>query len=181
MDGNLPSRCRSCISCRHCRSRASAQAFRRHRMRRDRPIAIAGGGLAGLGVAHALAAFGFRAEVFEAASALGEIGAAVNTSPNATKTLQAIGLGDKVAAVANLSPGIFTRNMQTGEAIEYNNRLSQPNRYGAPHYTFHRADLLTVLAESLDPATIHLGHRLAGIEERGDAVRLLFEHGAVAD
>ena len=137
-------------------------------MRRDRPIAIAGGGLAGLGVAHALAAFGFRAEVFEAASALGEIGAAVNTSPNATKALQAIGLGEKIAAVANLSPDIFTRNMQTGEALEFNDRRKLPLRYGAPHYTFHRADLLDALAGSLDPASIHLGHRLASIEERGD-------------
>ena len=147
-------------------------------MRRDRPIAIAGGGLAGLGVAHALKAFGFRAEVFEAASALGEIGAAVNTSPNATKALQAIGLGEKIAAVANLSPGIFTRNMHTGEALEFNDRRKLPLRYGAPHYTFHRADLLDALASSLDPASIHLGHRLASIEERGASVILSFANGA---
>ena len=91
-------------------------------MERNCPIAIVGGGLAGLGAAHALKAFGFQAEVFEAAPALGEIGAAVNTSPNATKALQAIGLGEKIAAVANLSPGIFTRNMQTGEPLEFNDR-----------------------------------------------------------
>ena len=147
-------------------------------MRQDRPIAIVGGGLGGLAAAHAFNAFGLRAEVFEAAPALGEIGAAVNTSPNATKALQAIGLGEKIAAVANVSPDIFTRNMQTGEPLEFNDRRKEPLRYGAPHYTFHRADLIEALASSLDSASIHLGHRLAAIEERGASVVLTFANGA---
>ncbi len=95
-------------------------------------IAIVGGGLAGLAAAHALAAVGLGAEVYETAPALGEIGAAVNTSPNATKALQAIGLGEKIAAVANLSPGIYTRIMQTGEFLDYNDRRKEPLRWGAP-------------------------------------------------
>ena len=115
-------------------------------------IAIVGGGLAGLAVAHALKTFGMKAEVFEAAPALGEIGAAVNVSPQAVKALQAIGVGDKVAAVANSSPGIYTRNMQTGEFLELNDRLKVAARYGAPYYTFHRADLLDALAGGLDHA-----------------------------
>jgi len=47
-----------------------------------------------------------KAKVFEAAAALGEIGAAVNVSPQAVKALQAIGVGDKVAAGGDTSPGI---------------------------------------------------------------------------
>ena len=35
-------------------------------------------------------------------------------------------------------------------------------RYGAPYYTFHRADLLDALASGLDRSAIHLGHRLTG-------------------
>ena len=85
-------------------------------------VAIVGGGLAGLAAAHALKTFGMEAEVFEAAAALGEIGAAVNVSPQAFKALQAINLGGKVAAVATASPGIYTRNMQTGEFLEFNDR-----------------------------------------------------------
>ena len=86
-------------------------------------IAIVGGGLAGLAAANALKTFGMKAEVFETAPALGEIGAAVNASPQAVKALQAIGVGDKVAAVGTTSPGIYTRNMQTGEFLEFNDRL----------------------------------------------------------
>ena len=66
-------------------------------------IAIVGGGLAGIAAAHALKAVGITAEVFETAPALGEIGAAVNVSPQAVKALQAIGVGDNVAAVGYTS------------------------------------------------------------------------------
>jgi salicylate hydroxylase len=140
-------------------------------------IAIVGGGLAGLAAAQALKTFGTKAEVFETAPALGEIGAAVNVSPQAVKALQAIGVGDKVAAVANSSPGIYTRNMQTGEFLELNDRHKAAAHYGAPYYTFHRADLLDALANGLDHSAIHLGHRLTGIEERSDRILLAFANG----
>jgi 2-polyprenyl-6-methoxyphenol hydroxylase-like FAD-dependent oxidoreductase len=145
------------------------------------PIAIVGGGLAGLAAAHALATFGIKAQVFEAAASLGEIGAAVNTSPNANKALIAIGVGEKIAAVANSSPGIYTRNMQTGEFLEFRDRRKTSARYHAPYYTFHRADLLDALASGLDPVSFHLGHRLARIEETGTSVALTFANGITVD
>src|ERR1700676_1265246 len=125
-------------------------------MAQNFPIIIVGGGLAGLAAAHALATFGLKAEVYEAASELGEIGAAVNVSPNATKALEATGVGDKIAAVGNSSPGIYTRNMQTGEFLEFRDRRKTAARYGAPYYTFHRADLLDAVASGLDHRLIHL-------------------------
>ena len=118
-------------------------------------IAIVGGGLAGLAAANALKTFGIKAEVFEQAPALGEIGAAVNSSPQAVKALRAIGVGDQVAAVAHRSLGIYTRNMQTGEFLEFNDRFKAAERYGAPYYSFHRADLLDALASTLDHGAIH--------------------------
>lgn len=141
-------------------------------------MAIVGGGLAGLAAANALRTFGIAAEVFEAAPGLGEIGAAVNTSPQAVKALKAIGVGDKIAAVGHRSPGIYTRNMQTGEFLEFNDRFKLAERYGAPYYSFHRADLLDVLASGLDRSAIHLAHRLAAVEEGTERVGLAFDNGA---
>lgn len=141
-------------------------------------IAVVGGGLAGLAAAQALKTFGMQAEVFEAAPTVGEIGAAINVSPQGVKALRAIGVGDQVDAVADALPGIYTRNMQTGEFLEMNDRREIAARYGAPYYTFHRADLLDAVASGLDPATIHLGHRLTGLEERADRVVLAFANGA---
>jgi salicylate hydroxylase len=141
-------------------------------------IAIVGGGLAGLAAANALKSFGIAAEVFEAAPKLGEIGAAVNTSPQAVKALQAIGVGDKIAAVGYCSPGIYTRNMQTGEFLEFNDRFELAQRYGAAYYSFHRADLLDALASGLDRSAIHLAHRLAAVEEGSERIGLVFDNGA---
>jgi salicylate hydroxylase len=141
-------------------------------------IAIVGGGLAGLATAQALRSFNIEAEVFEAAPALGEIGAAVNTSPQAVKALRAIGVGDGIAAVGHQAPGIYTRNMLTGEFLEFNDRFKLAERYGAPYYSFHRADLLNALASGLEPAAIHLAHRLTGIEEREERITLNFANGA---
>jgi salicylate hydroxylase len=140
-------------------------------------IAIVGGGLAGLAAANALRSFGMEPDVFEAAPALGEIGAAVNASPQAVKALRAIGVGDQVAAVGYASPGIYTRNMQTGEFLEFNDRKKAAARYGAPYYSFHRADLLDALASGLAHGAVHLGHRLTGLEERGDRTILAFANG----
>src|SRR5580692_1618400 len=141
-------------------------------------IAIVGGGLAGLAAANALRSQGMAPDVFEAAPALGEIGAAVNASPQGVKALQAIGLGESIAAVGYASPGMYTRNMLTGEFLEFNDRKKAAARYGAPYYSFHRADLLDTLARPLDTSAIHLGHRLTALEERGEHTLLTFENGA---
>ncbi len=141
-------------------------------------IAIVGGGLAGVATANALKTFGIKAQLYEAAPALGEIGAAVNVSPQAVKALRAIGRGEQVAAVGYSSPGIYTRNMLTGEFLEFNDRFKTGAQYGAPYYTFHRADLLDALASGLDQGDIHLGHRLTGIEEKHDSTILSFDNGA---
>jgi salicylate hydroxylase len=150
-------------------------------MKQQQRIAIIGGGLAGLATAHALNSFGIKADVYETAPELGEIGAAVNTSPNANKALIAIGVGEDIAKVANSSPGHYTRNMRTGEFLEFRDRREVSKKYSAPYYTFHRADLLDALAKSLDRSKVHLGHRLTGLEENGDTTTLIFANGVKAE
>jgi salicylate hydroxylase len=147
-------------------------------MSRSPSIAIVGAGLAGLAAANALAVFGFEADVFEQASSLGEIGAGINISPQGVKALRASGLGDKPAAAANISQGIFTRDMHTGVELEYRDTRKAADRYGAPFLTFHRADLMNVLAGGIDPERIRFGHRLTAIEERTSDIELTFANGA---
>ena len=145
-------------------------------------IAIVGGGLAGLAAAAALAKVGFAAEIFEAAPHLGEIGAGVNISPQAIRVLRAIGLGEAVAAAANVAPGVLTRDMHSGAALDYRDHANMETRFGAPLCTFHRADLLEALARGVDRGRIHLGHRLVALEEGAGGVELRFansvKHGA---
>ena len=141
-------------------------------------IAIIGGGLAGLAAANALKMRGIAADVFEAAPELGEIGASVNCSPQAVKALRALGVGAQIDAIGHRSPGPYTRNMISGEFLEYTNRFELAERYGAPYYCFHRADLIDALADPLDRSHIHLGHRLKSVDVKADHVALHFENGA---
>jgi salicylate hydroxylase len=141
-------------------------------------IAIIGGGLAGLATATALAKLGFVAEIFESAPSLGEIGAGINVSPQAIRVLRALGLGDRIAAVANVAPGVLTRDMHSGAPLDYRDQAAVTARFGAPLCTFHRADLLDALASGVDRGRLHLGHRLVGFEQKGANVELSFGNGA---
>jgi salicylate hydroxylase len=141
-------------------------------------IAIVGGGLAGLATAVALSHFDIEANVFESAPGLGEIGAGINVSPQAIRALRAIGLGDKISAIANVAPGVLTRDMHTGAELDYRDQIAVAARFGAPLCTFHRADLLDVLASGVDRSRLHLNHRVVEITERPSDVELRFTSGA---
>ncbi len=142
-----------------------------------RNIAIVGGGLAGLAAANALASFGFAVDVYERASSFAEIGAGINISPQAVKALRAIGVGEKVAAVANVHPDTVTFDMHTGAVLDVRDAKQQEARYGAPHLTFHRADLMSALVSGLDPARLHLNSRVVAFDETPEGVVLAFADG----
>jgi salicylate hydroxylase len=140
-------------------------------------IAIVGGGLAGAATAMALRTAGITAELFEAAPALREIGAAVNCSPQAVKALWGIGARERVDAVGHRSPGDHTRDMLSGEIIEVVDRHKVAEKWGAPYYSFHRADLLDALTADLDTAHVRLAHRLVRANASDEGVMLEFDNG----
>ena len=57
-------------------------------------IAIVGGGIGGLPVAASLLRAGFDVQVYEQASALGEVGAGINIGPNASRVLHRLGIAE---------------------------------------------------------------------------------------
>src|ERR1700733_2314792 len=61
-----------------------------------RTVIVAGAGIAGLTVSLALARNGFRVLVLEQAERLEETGAGIQLSPNATRTLIELGLGERL-------------------------------------------------------------------------------------
>jgi 2-polyprenyl-6-methoxyphenol hydroxylase-like FAD-dependent oxidoreductase len=72
-------------------------------MRRVPRIAIVGGGVGGLATALALERRGAEILVCEQSSALNEIGAGLNLSPNALMALRALGVEDQVVALGSES------------------------------------------------------------------------------
>ena len=150
-------------------------------MSKDR-VAIIGAGLGGLTCALALARAGVAVDVFEQAPQLGEVGAGITLSPNASRVMIHLGLGEGMRRLGVVPPRQITQNLSTGEVlIERERGEAVEAQYGAPYIHLHRADLHSLLAEtleSLQPGAIRVGHKLAGITSDDAGASLSFEHGA---
>ncbi|RKG43013.1 3-hydroxybenzoate 6-monooxygenase [Acinetobacter sp. WCHAc060007] len=112
------------------------------------PILVAGGGIGGFAAALALAKRGFKAQVFEQAPEIGEIGAGIQLGPNAFNAFDALGIGDRARARA-----VYTDYMVMHDALnEYQvGRIETGEaflkRFGNPYAVIHRADIHTSLVE----------------------------------
>ncbi len=146
-------------------------------------IAIVGGGIGGLTLALALRQRGLAAEVFEQAPALAEIGAAVALSANATRELRRLGLLDEIVAASTEPSELIYRDGRTGRRIAahpVHEGLHYQERFGAPFCGIHRVELQRVLGSAYGGGGLHLGHRLAGLEDHGDTITLAFDNGRTA-
>jgi salicylate hydroxylase len=139
-------------------------------------VAIVGGGIGGLTLAISLWQQSISVQVFEQDTELREIGAGVAIGGNATRLLQRLGID--LAQVANMPPALEVRRWKDGTLL-----WSQPigewyrKEVGAPYLTLHRATLQRLLAGALPSECIQLNHRLAGLSDEPDGVRLRFENG----
>ncbi|OAS24584.1 monooxygenase [Methylobacterium platani] len=143
-------------------------------------VAVIGGGIGGLTLGLALRARGLRAEIYEQAAELAEIGAAVALSANATRELERLGLGPALAAVSTEPTELIFRDGRSGARVAAHpvrDGGAYGRRFGAPYYGVHRADLQTVLSGALAGEGLHLGHRLAALDQRGDVMALTFANG----
>lgn len=109
---------------------------------RQLKIAIIGAGIAGLTAAAALLRRGFDVRVYEQAPVLGDVGAGLTVSPNATHALQSIGLGPDLEQFGMKPAQGGVKHWQTGELLTSimrgDNMIKQ---YGAQYYQIHRADM----------------------------------------
>jgi salicylate hydroxylase len=142
-------------------------------------VAIIGGGIGGLAAALGLHRFGIDVAVYEQAPALVEVGGGIQVAPNAARILYRLGLGPALERDAVRGVELHQRRWDDGRTLQkapLNPLCSE--LYGAPHMTLHRADLQAILAAGLPAERIHLGHRLTGFSDSGDAVEAIFENGA---
>jgi len=138
-------------------------------------ILIVGGGIGGLTAALALRQAGFDAHVYEQARVLREVGAGVAISPNAVKVLHGLGLTAALRTVGVVSDSMDSRDWQTG-ALLGRVPLAEAavERWGAPFYHLHRADLHDALRAALGDQHITLGARCVAVEQPTSTVELRF-------
>jgi salicylate hydroxylase len=116
----------------------------------SRSIIIAGAGIGGLTAALALARAGYRSVVLEQAPRLEEAGAGIQLSPNATRVLIALGLGDRLRSRVIAPEAIRVINARSGRDIVRVPLARAEARYGAPYWLIHRADLQTLLVDAVE-------------------------------
>jgi salicylate hydroxylase len=144
-------------------------------------IAIIGGGIAGLAAAVALHRRGIEAAVYDQAGELSEVGAGVQMTPNAMRALRALDLEAAAMAVAFEPENQVLRSWKSGRVI-YRTPVRRVFRetFGAPLCSFHRADLLGVLAAPLPDSAIHLNARCVAVAPGdGQAVARFADGSAV--
>ena len=144
-------------------------------------VLIAGAGIGGLCAAQSLHKAGIDVRLFERASALGEIGAGVQVSPNGVRVLQGLGLEAALDAVVFRPQAVELRLHRSGFEVSRTPLGAQiAARYGAPYYHIHRADLHRLLLEAVRERcgdVIALGREVVGVSQTSDGVEACFADG----
>jgi len=112
-------------------------------------VIVAGAGIGGLTAALALARNGFRVTVLEQAERLEETGAGIQLSPNAARTLIALGLESALRPHAVAPTALRVLSARTGLEIVRVPLGEAEDRYGAPYWVIHRGDLQAALTKAV--------------------------------
>ncbi|KAJ9659041.1 hypothetical protein H2198_003330 [Neophaeococcomyces mojaviensis] len=110
-------------------------------------IIIVGAGIAGLSAAVSLAQSGHVVTILESASALAEVGAGVQLTPNTTKWLWKWGCASDVLATSALPESFNVSDGVTGTELGSVSFDDFTARYGGPYLVIHRGDIHRILHE----------------------------------
>ncbi|KAI0739994.1 FAD/NAD(P)-binding domain-containing protein [Daedaleopsis nitida] len=141
-------------------------------------VLIVGCGMGGLAAAHCLGKAGHKVTIFEAAAAIGEVGAGIQVTPNVSRLLRRWGAGAALETVGVRPEAIVLRRYSSGERVGYTRWADMDDKYGAPYYHIHRADLHKLLFDLAEPhMTLRLKSQVVSVDP--DAPSLTLASGEV--
>lgn len=139
-------------------------------------IAIAGGGIGGLGLAVALQQQGHEVVVLERQPEIRDTGAGISLWPNALAALDSVGLGATVRSIGRQLSSGGLRKADGGTAVRFSARSFEA-ALGEGLVCVHRGELVATLAGMLRPGTIRAGRAVTGYEPSGTGVRVQLATG----
>jgi 6-hydroxynicotinate 3-monooxygenase len=137
--------------------------------------------MGGLAAAAALRRVGIDVTVYEQAAQFIRLGAGIQIGCNAMKVLRGLGLESRLRGQSFYPRSWNNKDWRTGE-VKFDMIFgeSAEKKFGAPYLLAHRGDLHAALASTLPDEHVKLGHKLVGLDETNDGVRLAFANGAIA-
>jgi 6-hydroxynicotinate 3-monooxygenase len=150
-------------------------------MARPLGIAIVGAGMGGLAAAAALQRVGIEVDVYEQAEQFARLGAGIQVGCNAMKVLRTLGLEQRMRQQSFYPRSWNNRDWRTGE-VKFDMIFgeSAEQKFGAPYLLAHRGDLHAALASAVRAGCIRLGHKLIGLDETSERIKLTFANGTIA-
>ncbi|OLT11978.1 monooxygenase [Actinomadura sp. CNU-125] len=146
-------------------------------------VAIVGGGYGGAVAAVALRRLGADVHVYEQATAIRPVGAGIGLRPPTLELFRELEIFDPIAAVSTPSDR-FEILTATGDLIQRED-WPKVDDYARPNKTrfIHRGDFIDTLLRLLPEGMVHLGHKVADVQDGGDRATLTFADGkrATAD
>ena len=140
-------------------------------------IVIIGGGIGGHALAIALKQRSIDCTLFERAAAPREIGAGLTLWPNALRFLEDWGLATTVIARGSEILRAEIRDAR-GRVLASTTNTSLRERAGQPVVGIHRATLLGVMNQALDPEQARWGMTCETVEQNGEGVAAGFADGS---
>ena len=144
-------------------------------------IAVIGAGYGGAAAAKALSLLGAKVNVYEQASHIREVGAGIGLRPSSMDQFRQWGIFDAIAKVSSASD-YFEILSATGHPI-MKDEWPGMEEYAVKTHThlIHRGDFIEALVGVLPEGMVHLGHKLARIEDRGDRAVATFANGVTIE
>lgn len=142
---------------------------------------IVGGGIGGLSAALAMGRAGRTVHLVEQAEEFSEIGAGLQLGPNATRSMDSLGIWDKVREMAVQPRAGVVMDAVSGErltSINFGNNFV--DRYGHPYVVAHRHDLLEILVEACTNTpgvTLENNRRVVQVRESDEVATVTFDNG----
>ncbi len=151
-------------------------------MVRKRTLIVVGAGIGGLVAATTLSRVGYRVVLMERAAKLEEVGAGIQLTPNATRTLRQLGVLESLRPYAVEPRELIVADGESGAEIVRGNLRQATEHFGSPWWLVSRADLQRALADAAANAMeteIEIGTELVDFAEHARGVTVATRKHAI--